>query len=178
MKYRKRFWVRPINQKRKQQGEYANLIREMQLGDHESFFKYFHMSLTLFEELLHLVAPLIVKSDQKRESITPAERLSVTLRYLATGDSHQTIAFSYRLGHSTVNKIVPETCLAIWSALSPIYVQCPSKEKEWEDVAKEFWEKWNFPLCVGALDGKHVRCHCPANTGSLYFNFHGWFSIV
>ena len=26
LKYRKRFWVRPINQKRKQQGEYANLI--------------------------------------------------------------------------------------------------------------------------------------------------------
>lgn len=119
---------------------------------------------------LHLVAPLIAKSYQRQESITPAERLSVTLRYLATGDSHQTIAFSYRLGHSTVNKIVPETCLTIWNALSPIYVQCPATTKEWENVAKEFWKKWNFPLCIRAVDGKHVRCHCPANTGSLYFD--------
>ncbi|XP_046860906.1 protein ALP1-like [Xenia sp. Carnegie-2017] len=150
----------------------------MQLGDHESFFKYFRMSPIVFEKLLQLVTPLIIKSNQKREAILPAERLSVTLRYLATGDSHQTISFSYRLGHSAVNKIVPETCLAIWKALSPIYVQCPSTTNEWEDVAKEFWEKWKFPLCIGALDGKHVRCHCPANTGSLYFNFHGWFSVV
>ncbi|XP_046845625.1 uncharacterized protein LOC124439443 [Xenia sp. Carnegie-2017] len=150
----------------------------MQLGDHESFFKYFRMSPIVFEKLLQLVAPLIIKSNQKREAISPAERLSVTQRYLATVDSHQTISFSYRLGHSTVNKIVPETCLAIWKALSPIYVQCPSTTNEWEDVAKEFWEKWNFPLCIGALDGKLVRCHCPANTGSLYFNFHGWFSVV
>ena len=138
MKYRKRFWVRPINQKRKQQGEHANLIREMQLGYHESFFKYFCMSPTVFEELLHLVASLIVKSDQKTGIHHTGRQLSVTLRYLATGDSHQTIAFTYRFGHSTVNKIVSETCLAIWSPLSPIYVQCPSMEKEWEDVAKEF----------------------------------------
>ena len=74
------------------------------------------MSPHLFENLLRLVAPMILKSDQKREPISPAERLAVTLRYLATGDSHQTIAFSYRLGHSTVNKIIPETCQAIWTA--------------------------------------------------------------
>ncbi len=64
-KYRKRFWVRPILQRRKEQGEYANLIKEMQLGDHESFFKYFRISPTLFEALLNLVAPLIIKSNQK-----------------------------------------------------------------------------------------------------------------
>ena len=138
-KYRKRFWVRPILQQRKQQGEYFNFVREMQMADHESFFKYFRMSPHLFENLLRLVAPMILKSDQKREPISPAERLSVTLRYLATGDSHQTIAFSYRLGHSTVNKIIPETCQAIWTALAPVYVQCPSTPKEWEDIAQEFW---------------------------------------
>ena len=59
-----------------------------------------------------------------------------------------------------------------------MYVFCPSTEKEWKEIAQEFWEKWNFPLCVGALNGKHARYHCPANTGSLYFNFHGWFSNV
>ena len=128
----------------------------MQLGDHESFFKYFRMSPTLFENLLAVVAPLILKSDEKREPVSPAERLSVILRYSSTGDSHQTIAFSYRLGHSTVNKIIAETCQAIWTALSPVYVKGPSTVAEWQDIAQEFWEKWNFPLCIGALDGKHV----------------------
>ncbi len=138
---RKRFWVRPINRKRKQEGEYYNLVREMQLSDHESFFKYFRMSPNLFEKLLCLVAPIIVKCEQKREPVSPAERLSVTLRYLATGDSHQTIAFSYCLGHSTVNKIIPETCQAIWNALAPVYVECPSTPGAWQDIAQEFWKR-------------------------------------
>ena len=105
----------------------------MQLADHESFFKYFCMSPHLFENLLRLVAPMILKSDQKRKPISPAERLAVTLRYLATGASHQTIAFSYRLGHSTVNKIIPETCHAIWTAHASVYIQSPSTPKEWKD---------------------------------------------
>ena len=47
-----------------------------------------------------------------------------------------------------------------------------------EDVAQEFYEKWNYRLCIGGLDDKHVKCHCPANYGSLYVNFHTWFSVV
>ena len=45
-------------------------------------------------------------------------------------------------------------------------------------MAQEFYEKWNFPLCIGTLDGKLIRCHCTANSGSIYFKFHGWYSIV
>ena len=150
----------------------------MNVCAHAQITLFTQLSPTIFEKLLRLVAPLILKSNKKREAISPAERLSVALRYLSTGDSDQTIAFSYRLGHSTVNKIILETCKAIWNALSPVYVQHPSTAKDWEDFAQEFWERWNFPICIGALDGKHIRCHCPANSGSLYFNFHGRFSIV
>lgn len=54
----------------------------------------------------------------------------------------------------------------------------PTNEREWLKIAKDFNDKWNFPHCLGAIDGKHVVMKCPANTGSQFYNYKGTFSIV
>ena len=33
----------------------------------------------------------------------------------------------------------------------------PQTEEEWIRISEEFEEKWNFPNCLGALDGKHIQ---------------------
>ena len=107
----KKVWVRKIFQSRPTRGEYHSLILEMRLGDHESFYRYFHMTPQRFSHLLSLVGPSITRSDTTfRCAISPGERLAITLRFLVTGDSMQTISFSYRVGHSTVCGIVYSTC--------------------------------------------------------------------
>lgn len=98
-------------------------------------------------------------------------------RFLATGDSLKTISFSYRLGVTTVWKIIIETCRAIVDELMPKVMPSPTQEK-WNEIAIEFWEIWNFQNCLGALDGKHVLIQAPANSGSEYFNYKKSFSIV
>ena len=124
-----------------------------------------------FNHLPTLVGPLIAKKPcRSRNTITEAERLMVTLRYLATGEAQQTQAFYFRLGKATVSKIVRETCQALWEALNKTYVKTPSTTNDWKNIAKEFNEEWNFPHCLGAIDGKHIMIECPENGGPK----HNW----
>ena len=89
-------WVREIFQRRTEMGEYHALISEMRLVDHESFYRYFHMTPQRFDNLLSLVGPLITRqATVMRSPISAGERLAVTIRYLVTGDAMQTISFSF-----------------------------------------------------------------------------------
>ncbi|XP_010783305.1 uncharacterized protein [Notothenia coriiceps] len=173
----RRCWVHPILRKRLQRGEYHVLVQELRLDD-LLFQQYFRMSKHVLDELLRKVGPVITKADtHMRLSIGPAERLAICLRYLVTGDSYKTIAFSYRVGHSTVAVIVREVAGAIWTALVEETMPVPQME-DWRAIAAGFQERWNFPNCVGAIDGKHVVIQAPANSGSLYFNYKSTHSLV
>jgi len=50
-----------------------------------------------FEHLLRLVATISKKKTKLRIPIGPAERLYLTLRYLASGDSQQSQSFHFRI---------------------------------------------------------------------------------
>ena len=57
-------------------------------------------------------------------------------------------------------------------------VQVPSTAVEWEMVAAAFEDKWNFPHCIGAMDAKHVAIKAPPRSGSAFYNYKEFFSIV
>ncbi|KAL9977992.1 hypothetical protein ACROYT_G015463 [Oculina patagonica] len=175
----KRFWIREYLKKREKYGQFHTLFAELRLSDREYFFRYIRMSPERFEHLLTLVAPYIQKKACRScDPISPAERLVVTLRYLATGDSQQSQSFNFRIGKSTICHIIQETCIGIWNALSDVYLKSPSNSSDWEDIANEIFKEWNFPHCIGALDGKHVMIKCPPNGGSEFFNYKGYHPIV
>lgn len=81
------------------------------------------------------------------------------------------------MGISTISKIVKETCKVLWRILQPIEMAVLTTD-EWLEIAAGFDEKTQFPNCLGALDGKHIRLECPKNCGTFYYNYKQFFSLI
>ena len=97
--------------------------------------------------------------------------------FLATGNSFWTLHTRFQRGAATIASIVYEVCDCIYQVLQPIFMSPPSEE-DWKQIEHRFNTKWNFPNCIGSLDGKHIMMKCPPNSHSLYYNYKGFFSIV
>lgn len=60
--------------------------------------------------------------------------------FLATGNSFRSLAFTYRVGRSTISNIIEDICEAIWKNPQPIVMPNPNEEI-WRASEKVFREK-------------------------------------
>ena len=171
-------WVQPYLQRRLEQGNYDNLMQELKNETPELFRNFTRTSGCLFDEIVEKVTPYIEKEETFfRKPLPPGLRVAITLRFLATGESYISLQYSFRVAGNTISGIVPETCKAIALAFKD-ELKVPDSEDEWIKVAEGFEQRWNFPNCIGSLDGKHIRLRNPAKGGSHYFNYKKYFSMV
>lgn len=98
-------------------------------------------------------------------------------RFLATGESYRSLAFQFRITKSTVSYIVSQCLTAIIAKFLESQMPKPTSE-HFKKIIAEFFLKWNYPNCGGAIDGQHVRVQCPANAGSSFFNYKDFHSVV
>ena len=123
-------WVKKWLLNRGAHGAYEHLLQELKVLDVSSYRNFVRMDAATFEELLGMVAPLIIRKDTKmRQSIHPGERLALTLRFLATGwqlskllhprmlcdnqfmqylyESYESLKYIYRIAAQTIGQIIP-----------------------------------------------------------------------
>ncbi|KYM96983.1 hypothetical protein ALC62_03007 [Cyphomyrmex costatus] len=151
-------------------GAHRRLFSYFQKTDHEEFFKFTRMTPHQFD-ILHGLLKKYLEKKSFRESLPTDLRIAVTLSFLAHGDSITSLSNLYRIGKSTIYSIIPEVCTIIWNVLQPIYLKSEIREREWLEIADDFLKIWNFPNCLGAIDGKHIRIWAPSNSGSAFHNY-------
>ncbi|BES91466.1 Hypothetical protein NTJ_04273 [Nesidiocoris tenuis] len=176
---RRRMWTTPYLLRRPERSIHSvNIWSELRLEDPWRFRRCLRMDEPTFCWLLEAVTPRIEKKNTTmRQSIPPAERLSMTLRFLATGESQESLRLQFRVGQSTVSGILKETIDAINAVLDG-QIRVPATEEKWHEKARRFDEMWNFPHAIGAIDGKHVAIEAPIGSGSMFYNYKGFSSIV
>lgn len=96
---------------------------------------------------------------------------------MATACSFKELHYTFKCGATTASEIVREVCTQLWSQLRDVHLMKPT-QNTWKDVSAKFKNKADFPNCMGAVDGKHIRIIHPPNTDSLYWNYKNFFSIV
>ena len=148
--------------------------------DRHGFLEMFRMDVGDFEFILSKISDLISPKGRMGGTrlIESDERLALTFRYLATGESFQSLSFQYRILISAISYIVKRCCKAVVERLTPDFIKVPATKAEWLNVSKRFEDRWNYPHALGAIDGKHVRIQKPKNGGSFYYNYKHTHSII
>ena len=74
------FWVHPINKDRHLKGEFFTLYKDLREYP-DKFFRWYRMSIEQFDYILEKLRPVLQKDNNNyRDSISPEERLAITLR--------------------------------------------------------------------------------------------------
>lgn len=85
--------------------------------------------------------------------------------------------YNFRLGQTTLSTIIRDVCAVIWDKLQTC-LTLPASANDWMKIADGFEKHANFPHCIGSIDGKHIRLIQPADSGSMYYNYKHFYSLV
>ena len=107
---------------------------------------------------------------------TPEEKLPITLRFLATGESYKSLMYQYCVSDSTVSKLLQVECDIISKVFIDEFMHIPSTKNDWLRIATE--ELWQFLNCIRAFGGKEIALFHPLLGGWNYYNYKRFHSIV
>lgn len=119
----RRCWVKDFRKNRDSIGETQKLLKELTPSSSE-YKNFLRMDEGMFSTILSSIRTDIEKnSTMMRNSISPEEKLSIALRFLATGESFQELDFSTKLSKAFLSTAIMEVCEAIYRNLKGVYLK-------------------------------------------------------
>lgn len=66
------------------------------------------------------------------------------------------MSYQYLVHPTTAANTIYEVCAAIWNNLFDTVLSVDFTQEKWMKISDEFKDMWDFPHCIGAIDGKHI----------------------
>ncbi|KYN00289.1 hypothetical protein ALC62_08931, partial [Cyphomyrmex costatus] len=95
---------------------------ELRRKNNACFETFFRMRNDLFDRLIEMGTSYI-----QRQNTNAAERLSLTLRFLATSESYRSLEYSTRISACIISRIILETCRVLYENLRKDYLKVKFK---------------------------------------------------
>ena len=73
------------------------------------------------------------------KAISVDERLSLMLRFFATGYSFSDLEADFKIRRTTI---------CIYDCLKEEYPKIPQTKEDWKGIAEKTQERWQFPNCI------------------------------
>jgi hypothetical protein len=112
-KHRRLIWVREYLKSRK-----SRIMRDLEFNEDLLFKNFTLMFKTNFYTLLGVMERMITKQNNRfRESVPAENKLAITLRYLAIGDSFMPPMCLFKVSKQFVSSMIPGVPKAIFESL-------------------------------------------------------------
>lgn len=103
-------------------------MHDLTIDPSRKFENFCRKSSFDFEFILNKISPYITKvNTNMRECIPIRERLAVTLRFLASGDSFKSLSYLFKFSPQTVSRCVDDVCKALIQELKDEIKVCRHK---------------------------------------------------
>lgn len=113
----------------------------------------------------------------ERITLTPMQKILVTLRSFALGCSASDIGDLCGFSQSTVQKIVPQVAFEI-AMLSIHFIRMPFTPREIEKTQVQFYRISSMPLTIVSVDGTHIPIQSVGgNNKEIWRNRKNFYSI-
>ena len=104
-------------------------------------------------------------------------QVAVTLYYLADEGRMRKVSNSFGLGKAAVSKVICRVTSVISEKRDPKYIVLPKTKEEFEEHVRNFYNRYGFPQCIGAVDGTHIKIKRPVDSPTDYVNRKGNFTF-
>lgn len=149
----------------------------------ENFRKLFRLSREAARDFVNELLPFM-EQNRRATAIPNVLKIMTTLHFYAHGSYQKSIGKDYNsvLSQASVSRCITVVSTVITEHLVQRYIKYPTTNLEINFVKQRFYQKFQFPGIIGAIDGTHISivpppANDPVYPGLVYINRKGFHSI-